>query len=217
MKKHVFHNIDTYELGVCARQYLFVKHLKKFDGQGTEFSEGVVSFVTDDSYFASLGHGKDYACLEKGAIDLYAQHGDIDDPEVIGWALRASSTGIHGKFADGYTPPLECKMKVLPIKDICLDSAEVWMPFLASDPIRYTGKIVELPKESVMDSIIFEVDEPNIIGIHKGIEGSVIVQDGKIAAVVRSMNGKHLECVSAELVAADLFRTMYEQSFIGEI
>ena len=217
MKKHEFHNIDTYELGVCARQYLFVKHLKKFDGHGTEFFEGVVSFVTDDGCFASHGHSKDHAYLEKGAIDLYAQHGDIDEPEVIGWALRASPTGIHGKFADGYVPPIECKMKVMPIKDIRLDSAEVWMPFLSSDPIRYTGKIIALPKESAMDSILFKADEPNIIGIHKGIEGSVIVQDGKIAAVVRRVSGKHLECVFAELVAVDLFRMMYEQSFIEEI
>lgn len=217
MKQHKFHNIDTYELGVYARQYLFIKHLKKFDGHGTEFFEGVVSFVTDDGYFASLGHSEDHAYLEKGAIDLYAQHGDADESEVIGWALRTSPTGIHGKFADGYVPPVECKMKVLPIKDIHLDSAEVWMPFLASDPIRYTGKIVELPKESAMGSIIFEADEANIIGIHKGIEGSVIVQDGKIAAVVRGVNGKHLECVSAELVAVDLFRMMYEQSFVEKI
>lgn len=216
MKRHEFHNIDTYELGVCAKQYLFVKHLKKFDGRGTEFFEGVVSFVTDDGYFASLGHSKDHAYLEKGAIDLYAQHGDIDEPEVIGWALRASPTGIHGKFTDEYVPSMECKMKVLPIKDLCLDSAEVWMPFLESDPIRYTGKIVGLPKESAMDSIIFEVDEPNIIGIHRGIEGSVIVQDGKVAAIVRRVNGKQLECVSAELVAVDLFRMMYEQSFAEE-
>ena len=216
MKQHEFHNIDTYELGVCARQYLFAKHLKKIDGRETDFFDGVVSFVTDDGYFASLGHSKDHAYLEKGAIDLYAQHGDIDEPEVIGWALRASPTGIHGKFADKYVPSMECKMKVLPIKDLCLDSAEVWMPFLASDPIRYTGKIVGLPKENVMDSIIFEVDEPNIIGIHRGIEGSVIVQDGKVAAIVRCVNGKQLKCVSAELVAVDLFRMMYEQSFAEE-
>lgn len=216
MKQHEFHNIDTYELGVCARQYLFVKHLKKFDGQGTEFSEGVASFVTDDGYFASLGHSKDHAYLEKGAIDLYAQHGDIDEPELIGWALRTASTGIHGKFADGYAPPMECKMKVLPMKELSLDSAEVWMPFLASDPIRYTGKIIALPQKNVMDSIMFEADEPNIIGIHKGIEGSVIVQGGKAAAIVRRVNGKQLECVSAELVAVDLFRMMYEQSFAEE-
>ena len=62
----------------------------------------------------------------------------------------------------------------------------------------------------------FEADEPNIIGIHKGIEGSAIVQGGKIAAVVRRANGKYLECVSAELVAVDLFRMMYEQSFTEE-
>lgn len=216
MKQHEFHNIDTYELGVCARQYLYVMHLKRFDGQGTEFSEGVVSFVTDDGYFASLGHSEDHAYLEKGAIDLYAQHGDADEPEVIGWALRTSPTGIHGKFAEEYAPPVECKMKVLTMKELRLDSAEVWMPFLASDPIRYTVKIIALPKESAMDSILFEADEPNIIGIHKGIDGSVIVQDGKIAAVVRRAKGKHLECVSAELVAVDLFRMMYEQSFAEE-
>ena len=70
--------------------------------------------------------------------------------------------------------------------------------------------------QSAMESIIFEADEPNLIGIHKGIYGSVIVQDGKIAAVVRHVNGKHLECVSAELVAVDLFRMMYEQSFAEE-
>ena len=40
---------------------------------------------------------------------------------------------------------------------------------------------------------------------------------GKIAAVVRRVSGKHFECVSAELVAVDLFRIMYEQSFIEEI
>ena len=88
MKEHVFHDIDTYELSVCARQYLYVKHLKKFDGQGTEFSEGVISFVTDDGYFASLGHSEDHEYLEKGAIDLYSQQGVIDELEVIDWALR---------------------------------------------------------------------------------------------------------------------------------
>ena len=216
MKKHMFHNVDTYELGICARQYLFVKHLKKFDGQGTEFFEGVVSFVTDDGYFAALGHSDEHAYLEKGGIDLYAQHGDLDEPEVAGWALRLFTTGIHGKLADEYVPPIECKMKVMPTQDIQLDSAEVWMPLLASEPIRYSGKIVVLPKNT-MDSIVFEADEANIIGIHRGIQGSVIIQNGKIVAIVRSVSGNRLECVSAQLVAVDLFRTIYEQSFAEKI
>lgn len=215
MDKHKFHNVDTYELGICARQYLFVKHLKKFDGQGTEFFEGVVSFVTDGGYFAALGHSDEHAYLEKGGIDLYAQHGNLDEPEVVGWALRLFTTGIHGKFADEYMPPIECKMKVMPPQDIQLDSAEVWMPFLASEPIRYSGKIVTLARKPT-DAIVFEANERNLIGIHRGIQGSVIIQNGKIAAIVRSVNGNKLECVSAQLVAVDLFRTIYEQSFAEE-
>ena len=100
-----------------------------------------------------------------------------------------------------------------PLDHLTADApAELWMPIGVGKPKVFQGKIAALfPGKPY--PVLFEVQDPLFPGARFGCSGSVIVQDGRIAAVVAGSNENPatlLYCTSAEQMVVDLYRMVHD-------
>lgn len=216
MNKAPFFDFEKDEVFLSAMQYLFVRTQK---GRGTMLSEGCISFITQHGFFAALGHNEDPDALPYEGAELYAQHSEEDEPPQAGGALRSTQSGVYGALYDDYTPPVFSKLKVAPLDSLKADApAELWMPIGVGEPRIFRGKVAALFPDKP-HPVLFEVQDDQFPGARFGCSGSVIVQDGRIAAVVAGGNENPatlLYCTSAEQMVYDLHRMMYELAVTEE-
>lgn len=210
MNKVPLFDFEKDEVFLSAMQYLFVRIQK---GRGTMLSEGCVSFVTQHGFFAALGHSEDSDALPYEGAELYAQHSEEEDPPQAGRVLRSTPSGAYGALYDDYTPPVFSQLKVAPLDRLKADApAELWMPIGVGEPRVFRGKIAALFSDKP-HPVLFEVQDDLFPGAQFGCSGSVIVQEGRIAAVVAGANENPatlLYCTSAEQMAVDLCRMIFE-------
>ena len=210
MSKAPFFDFEKDEVFLNAMQYLFVRTQK---GRGTMLSEGCISFITQHGFFAALGHNEDLDALPYKGAELYAQHSEEEEPPQAGRVLRSMPSGVYGALYDDYTPPVFSKLKVAPLNRLKADApAELWMPIGVGEPRVFRGKIAAI-FPSKPHPVLFEVQDDLFPGAQFGCSGSVIVQDGRIAAVVAGANENPatlLCCTSAEQMAVDLYRMIFE-------
>jgi len=216
MNKSPLIDFEKGEVFLSALQYLFVRTKK---GVGTILSEGCVSFVTSTGFFAALGHNEETDALSYENAELYAQHTEEDDPPQAGRVLCSTPTGVYGAFYDDYIPPVFSKLKVAPLESLTVDaSAELWMPIGVGKPRVFSGKIAALfPGKP--HPVLFEVQDDLFSGAQFGCSGSVIVQNGRIAAVVAGANenpASLLYCTSAEQMAIDLGNMIHGFAILEE-
>lgn len=197
------------EFLLCGTQYLFVRTEK---GKGTMLSEGCVSYVTENGFFAALGHNEEPEAIPYLEAELYAQHTDEEPPQA-GRVLHSMSSGVYGTFYDDYTPPIFSRLKIAPLDSLVAAApAELWIPVGSGEPFVFKGKIAALFPDKP-HPVLFKVGDPVFPGAQFGCSGSVIVQNGKIAAIVAIANENPttlLYCTSAEQMAVDLERMIYE-------
>lgn len=200
------------EVLLSATQYLFVRAQK---GSEALLSEGCVSFVTENGFFAALGHNESTGTIPYVDAELYAQRTNDDKPTQAGRVLYSAPSGLYGAFYDDYTPPVFAKFRIAPLVKLKVGTpAELWMPIGAGAPNVFRGKIAALFPDKPYP-ILFATQDSLFPGAQFGSSGSVIIQNGKIVAVVAGANKNPahlLYCTSAEQMAIDLWHMVYELS-----
>ncbi len=185
------------ELYVCSRPYEFAKFK---DGEGSTYFSGCISFVTEDGYFAALGHGEDTAYLKNGCIEFF------DGDNTAGFAMSTRESGVYGSFYEDYAFPKDTKMKLKPFSSIADGRAELWLPSEAGF----------IKKSVTIDPISAECIECRLSDGEKlgdDIRGAIVVQNGGVVAVVSACDEEKgiFSCVSALRVAMPLICMEYEQ------
>lgn len=189
---------------LSTMQYLFVRVKKE---SGAILSEGCVSFVTSQGFFAALGHNEDKDSPPYINAELVAQHIDSNEPIQAGKVLLSRPSGLYGAFYDDYEPPVFSRLQVASMQDIIVGKpAELWMPIGTGEPRMFRGVVAALFPDKP-HPVLFEVMDSLFPGATFGCSGSVIVQDGKIVAVVAGANSnpaKLLYCTAAGQMLMDM-------------
>lgn len=202
---------------LSAMQYLFVRVQKE---SGAILSEGCVSFVTSQGFFAALGHNEDKDSPPYMDAELVAQHIDSNEPIQAGKVLLSQPSGLYGAFYDDYEPPVFSRLQVAPMQDIIAGKpAELWMPLGTGEPRVFRGVVAALFPDKP-HPVLFEVTDSLFPGATFGCSGSVIVQDEKIVAVVAGANSnpaKLLYCTAAEQMLIDMKDMIHKLSASEDI
>lgn len=189
---------------LCSKQYQFNRINS---GSDTVVSEGCVSFFTSQGFFAAMGHCVCNESIPYMGAELYAQDNISDEPIQAGRVLLSRPTGVYGAFYDDYKPPVFSQMAVAALSKLSIGApGELWMSVGAGEPQVFKGMIVDLfPGKP--HPVLFEVTDNCFPGASFGSSGSVVVQNGKIAAVVAGANknpARLLYCTAAEQMLIDL-------------
>ena len=185
---------------LCNRSYRFAKYDE--DANITE-DQGYLCFVSDEGYFAGFNDDDDtgYFCIEVW-----------NDEESIGFVEGEMPTGIYGSFYEGYNFRRDTEINILPFDRIEKDMSLVWI-LDDDDEDGADGRIVDVEviankPQDIRVKIIEESDE-NILGcaVMQGLSlvGFITEYDAE--------NGEY-KCISAELMAIDLCRKIYEQKVL---
>ena len=190
---------------LCNRPHEFIKFKK---GTDVESIQGCVSFLTEDGYFSALGHEEDVRYIESGAIEIF------DGDDNLGFAFKTTPAGLLGAFYNSEKYKGD-KMKLRLFEDIEPGDAELWLP-------TYDGDFEKIPVELKLIS-------PDCIECKRGksrkafpkvhIDGSAIIQDGKIAAVISGYDASRdvYTCISAEDTARELFSMAHKKRLLQSI
>lgn len=182
------------EVYLCSTPYTF----RKLDKEKTATVEGCISFFTKEGYFAALGR------MEKdGSIEVF------DGEENAGFVLNGRAFGTYGAFYEDYTPGKSKKMRILSFENIEQGEAELWIP----GEKGFVKKLVEITPKSPTYIECKPDEEEKLL---ESACGAVIVQDGKIAAIVTEYNTENgvYNCVSAARVAVPLACIVQEQKIL---
>lgn len=192
--------IDIFDehFSLCPHTVKFTKFGKNLEH--VEF-DGCISFSTDDGYFAALGHGDDEEYIDHGCIEF-----SDEDDTVRGFATRTMPYGLYGSFYED-CESMRWRLKILPFPEVTEGDARLLLP-------DGDGDFSEIPvtlNPICVTHIDCRLSED--LKTKSSIYGAVIVQHGKIAAVVSEYDkeNKKYICVSSEISAADLARMVYEQ------
>ena len=195
---------------ICASPHLFVRDQDEDDPIVTE---GCISFVTEHGFFAALGHNENPNSLPYEEAGVYALPEDEEEPLLAGQVLCSTPAGIYGAFYDDYTPPVVAQLEIAALQDLEADTAaELWMPIESGELHVFKGTIVALFPDKP-HPVLFLVQDESFPGASFGSSGSVIVQGGKLVAILAGANDDPatlLYCTSAEQMAEDLGRMMLE-------
>lgn len=195
---------QTNEVLISAKQYLFARSQNDNDFLLTG---GCISFFTKTGFFAALGHNEEPEALSYEGAEVYAQPSDCGDLEQAGRVLRSTPSGIYGAFYDDYAPSAIDKLTIAPLEELKADEpAELWMQTDSDVKTVFHGKIAALFSDKPFP-VLFEAMDESFPGATFGCSGSVIVQDGRLAAVVAGGNenpANLLYCTSAEQMIRDL-------------
>lgn len=189
---------------LCSTTFLF---LRMDSEKNTIVSEGCMSFITQQGFFAALGHNEEDTSIPYLNAELFAQSSAADEPIQAGRVLLSRPTGVYGAFYDDYKPPVFSQMAVAALSELSIGApGELWMSVGAGEPQVFKGMIVALfPGKP--HPVLFEVTDNCFPGASFGSSGSVVVQNGKIAAVVAGANknpARLLYCTAAEQMLIDL-------------
>lgn len=166
--------------------------------------EGCIAFGTRD-FFAALGHGEAPQAVPYKGAEVYSSAGNP-----VGRIISSSSEGIYGAFYEEGEEPLCVQNATLSFfSHLEIGKAELVIP-IDGKVERFNGRIVAL-FEGKPHPVLFEVCDESFPGAGFGSSGSVIMQNGKIAAVVAGANeypSKLLYCTSAEQMVSGINKAM---------
>ena len=168
--------------------------------------DGCISFFTEDGYFAALGHGENAEYISNGCIDV------SDDNRLYGFAMRTMPFGIYGSFYEDHpVPPHE--MQILPFEQVSAGEAELFLPDKDHKFSKTPVTLTPVNMTNIECRLLKEIPDK------MSIDGAVVVQHGKIATVVSGCDAENetINCISAELVAVDLARMVYEQKVLEKM
>ena len=193
---------DVGELYLCSRPYTFGKFKK-----GEEFTEfsGCISFITEDGYFAALGHDENCSYLNDGCLEIF------DGEDTAGFVSQMRMSGVYGSFYEDHEIPKGAKISIAPFNAIENGKAELW-----------------IPSESgfIKTSVAITVNSPVYItcklsggeNVDTNIDGAVVVQNRKAVAVVSEYDEENevYNCISASRIAIPLIYMVHEQKLLEQ-
>ena len=165
-------------------------------------TSGVISFCDENGIFSALGHGPEHP-MDMAVVyeEYHAETGKVSGD--VGAVLHADERGIYGAYYDGLQPPTRGVYPVLPFLEIREGPATMLFP-VGSDRREAPGEIVALfPGKPYPVLFLLGKGQRSVTG---GVSGCVILQDGKLAAVVAGGEtdpGKLLYCTAAEDMLLD--------------
>lgn len=195
--KPVDHRKETFYW--CNNVYDAVKY-----GENGEVArgEGVLCFATGDGYFAGINDG-----------DITNHFGVefLENDEAVAFVMGETPTGIYGSFYEGQEfladPIME--VDIVPFNEICEGEGEIKIP--QKDGITACGDVYIHPHSPVdiRVSSLEGWEDPTAIG-------AAVVQGGELVAFVTEYDAEKREykCVSAEVMAVDLCRRIYERRIL---
>lgn len=162
-------------------------------GTSTKETQAYILFATPDGYFITDTQDD---CQNK-EIEI--------DGETAGFAHKSTPMGLVNVFYEDFDLTTLEKIKLMPKCEISNGDAELYND----------GKRVEINLATDLQSIKANLFEDNH-DVHNFV-GSVVIQSGKLAAVVTSVDEEcdMLVCESAEKYAKELHKAAYEQEMFG--
>lgn len=189
---------------------------------------GTMSFITDNGYFASLGHGiyENKQLVEQVSGSLYyssvasirkSEPGNAGEKRAsinnqkIGEIIKNDSTGLYGKIGLQYVNKEE--VEICDQKEIKCEKAYIYTTLTDNVIKSYEVEIidVDIQNKKASKGIKFKVTDARLIdstgGIVQGMSGSPIVQNDKIIGAVSHVTvenpiygyGMHVEFMIDEI------------------
>lgn len=185
----------TEKFCLCSKTYNFAKYSQ--DGKVTYY-ESPVCFATSEGYFIGLNDRDD---TEYFNVEV------IENDEAVAFVMGDVSTGVYGRFYDSQKFSTGADSAV----NICIFSE-----IKNGDGVL---KFVDKDGAIQLSNIGISANAPDdirIVSAEKSDQlypiGSAIMQDDMLVAFVTDYDAAHKEykCISAEMMAADLCRKIYE-------
>ena len=186
----------------CNRICDFAKY--KENGE-TTMGESSLCFATSEGYFAALNDedAKQYFNIEV-----------VDNEGAFAFVMGTMPTGIYGMFYEGQEflkdPDMQVELRLF--DDIDIGEAELRIPDKNGGFTCDEVKVSPLAPDNIIVSSIDGLEDPPAIG-------AAVMQSGELIAFVTEYNAEKHEykCISAEMMAIDLCRKIYEHRVYQEI
>ena len=183
----------------CNKPYDFAKYKENGD---VTMGESTLCFATSEGYFAGLNDGD---------TETYFNIEALENDEAVAFVMGTMPTGIYGSFYEGqeFLKDLDMTVDILPFNEIYQGEAELRIP--DKDGCFSCGNVIIFP------------DVPNNIRVCsiRGLEdppaiGAAVMQGEELAAFVTEHDAENHEykCISAEMMAMDLCRKIYEHRIL---
>lgn len=186
----------TEKFYLCNKVYDSAKYKENGDVVN---DKSTVCFATNDGYFVALD---DSDTGEYFTVELLENDGSI------GFMMGNMPTGVYGVFYEDYNFRRDLEVGILPFDHIEKDGALVWI-LDDNDEDGAVGHVVdvEVTANSLQDIRIKILGESN-----ENIIGCAVVQGLSLVGFVTEYDVENNEykCISAELLAVDLCRKIYE-------
>lgn len=168
--------------------------------------KSTVCFATSDGYFAALD---DSDTNEYFTVEL------LENDGAIGFMMGNMPTGIYGVFYEDYNFRRDLEVDILPFNHIEKEGALVWI-LDDDDEDGAAGRVVEVQvtANSLQDIRVKIINESN-----ENIIGCAVVQGLSLVGFVIDYDAKNHEykCISAEVLAVDLCRKIYEHRVLEKM
>ena len=171
------------EFMVCGRPYAFLFDMD-YKGSDSEILlyEGIIGFYNPASRkFTAFGHPVLEEEKDVGQKALVFEVEEQKAGKLVGDIYKNTDGGCFGKFREGYKPFEYASMKVMPLGRIHEGTACLLMLDENHQMVEYTGNMT-LKKNGFPVELV--VTDENFPGAGPGCSGSIVLQDGKIAAIV---------------------------------
>jgi hypothetical protein len=208
---------------------LYFSSLYEENGEPQAFNNGgTLSFVTENGYFASIGHYMNLKIDESTSTSVYegkitgiepcsegnnyfgsrsSEIADYND-EKLGLAYVNTDTGVYGIFnrnISGQSIPVALRSEVIEGKAQLITT-------LGTDPVIYDAevKFEGQSGERFADEFVVTIADEDFYkitnGIVKGMSGSPIIQNEKVIGVVAQTynKGQNAICLYADTMLRDL-------------
>lgn len=193
----------TEKFYLCNKAYDSAKYNENGDVVN---DKSTICFATNEGYFAALD---DKDSDEYFTVELLEQDG------AIGFIMGNMPTGIYGVFYEDYNFRRDLEVDILPFDRIEKDGALVWI-LVDDDEDGAAGHVVDVQvtANSLQDIRVKICGESN-----ENILGCAVMQGLSLVGLITEYDAENHEykCISAELLAVDLCRKIYEHRVLEKI
>lgn len=196
------------EFYVVGVPYGFIFDMEQEFSPDIKLNQGVISVYDEKSRsFAAFGHPiieEDNNMPQEAMVMPFI--GD-DSGQFTGKVTRNTFVGCFGDFVSDYIPPTYDKMKLMHPGDIKEGEVVLLMLDDANTLKEYESTLSFNEKGFPLR---ITVNDKEFKGASKGVSGSVVLQEGKIAAIVCAGNKKENADVFYGITAYEVVKTMME-------
>lgn len=186
----------TEKFYLCNKAYDSAKYKENGD---VVKDKSTVCFATSDGYFAALD---DSDTNEYFTVEL------LENDSAIGFMMGNMPTGVYGVFYEDYNFRRDLEVGILTFDHIEKDGALVWI-LDDDDEDGAMGRVVDVQvtANTPQDIRVKIINESN-----ENILGCAVIQGLSLVGFVTEYDAKNDEynCISAEMMAIDLCRKIYE-------